>query len=126
MTLQQFSALERPQVFRPAPPPPPLNSRLRDKLMASLILNEVAKMSAYDSAELRGKRGFQNLAFALHVAIAAIRGKTEMTLKEIGAIFSDMSHKGVLHACKRIADEIATPQRSNRGLVEQWQKLMEL
>ncbi len=71
------------------------------------ILNSVSKAYGVDPAEMKSKKRTDTVANARHVAIYLIKQLTELTLKEIGAIFG-RDHATVISSVEKVGKNIKT------------------
>lgn len=73
-----------------------------DLAQASQVLARTAEWSGFDAGDLVGPSRKAPLVWHRHLAIAAIRRSTELSLTQIGAIFGGRDHTTIIHALRRI------------------------
>ena len=66
------------------------------------IIDRTCELYRVSPTAVRGHRRTKTLAMPRHTAMYLIRKLTNLTLTDIGALFSDRDHSSVLHAIKRI------------------------
>jgi chromosomal replication initiator protein len=71
-----------------------------------MIQKSVANHYQISLAELRAKRRNKNIVFPRQMAMYLARQLTKMSLPEIGNSFGGKDHTTVLHACKKIEQEM--------------------
>ena len=73
---------------------------------SDVIIREVCKFYGIDEPSLRGQSRVKNTAVARQVAMYLIRSQTNLSLNDIGREFDDRDHTTVLHAIKRIENQM--------------------
>ncbi len=57
--------------------------------------------------ELKAKKRTKNIAFARQIAMYLTRELTDLSLPKIGDAFGGRDHTTVIHACEKVAEEMA-------------------
>jgi len=92
----------------PAPPSPPAPNASSPRATIARIQSEVAARFGITTAQLLSPSRAARLAWPRQVAIYLSRELTDAPLQAIGAEFAGRNHATVLHACRRVADRIAS------------------
>jgi len=92
-------AVEALKDILPANKPRPITS--------DLIQEKVAEVFALKIDDLKAKKRTRNVAFPRQIAMYLCREMTDLSLPKIGEAFGGRDHTTVLHACDKIAEEIA-------------------
>lgn len=71
------------------------------------ILNAVVRHFGVSIEELRGKARTKTIVAPRHMAMYLLREDAKMSLPQIGALLGGRDHSSVMHACDKIASEIA-------------------
>jgi len=71
------------------------------------IMEAVSSFTGVDVASLVGERRTARIAQARHLAMAAIRHTTKLSLMEVGEIFH-RDHGTVIHAIRAVNNRVAT------------------
>ena len=70
------------------------------------ILQQVGKFYNITMLQMQGPKRLKNYAFPRQVAMYCARSMTDLSLPEIGQAFGGRDHTTVLHACKKINEQI--------------------
>lgn len=70
------------------------------------VISAVADHFKLKKSSLRGKSRVKDLVRARHLAMYILKEDLSMPLVEIGRWFSDRDHTSVLHACRKIGEEV--------------------
>ncbi len=74
------------------------------------IIKTVANHYRIKQSAVRGKRRSKELVKARHVAMYLLRNELQIPLEEIGQWFSGRDHSSVIHAIKKIEQDLITDQ----------------
>jgi len=89
-----------------------LRSMFRDKTEYAAtpddIIAETAKYFSLSPDDLKGQRRTKNTAMARHISMYIIRTQTNLTLQDIGNLFSKRDHTTVLSSIRLVEDNIRT------------------
>ncbi|EKD28907.1 MAG: hypothetical protein ACD_79C00166G0002 [uncultured bacterium] len=70
------------------------------------ILQKVGQYYSVTMLQLQGPKRLKNYAFPRQVAMYISRNLTDLSLPEIGSAFGGRDHTTVIHACKKISEEM--------------------
>ncbi len=73
---------------------------------SDLIIDETAKFFSLTSDDLRGQRRTRNTAQARQISMYLVRRMTNLSLKDIGALYEGRDHTTVLSSIRRIEDNM--------------------
>ena len=82
------------------------------------IITQVAKYFRLTFDDLVGSSRTKNIANARQIAMYLTREMTSMSLFDIGQVFGGRDHTTVLHACRRISDEMAQKRDIYNNVME--------
>ncbi|MDX1917825.1 MAG: chromosomal replication initiator protein DnaA [Candidatus Caenarcaniphilales bacterium] len=81
------------------------NKLPKPKPETSLVLDEVGKVYAIDSAKITGRESSPNLRQARQLAMYLLR-ELGLTLNEIGQIFNGRGNSSILNACRQASERL--------------------
>ena len=81
-----------------------------DNMLPSVdtIIDETAKYHSLTPEDLKGQSRKQEVAFARHISMYLLRKLTNLSLKEVGALFEKRDHTTVMSSIKRIEEKLAS------------------
>ncbi len=86
------------------------NQRKIIKAKPQDIIKTVANHYRIKQSAVRGKRRSKELVKARHIAMYLLRNELQIPLEEIGQWFSGRDHSSVIHAVKKIEQDLITDQ----------------
>lgn len=75
-------------------------------VLVDKIITEVARVYDVKPEEIKSKKRQMNIKNARHVSIYIVREMTSISLKDIGAFFSNLDHSSVHHAYGTVAEKM--------------------
>ena len=75
-------------------------------LSIEFVQDKVAKYFNVTIEDLKGSRRSNDIAFPRQVAMYICRNVAQISLPKIGAGFGKRDHSTVMHACKKIEDDL--------------------
>lgn len=92
--------------------------RGRRSLSPRLIISNVGAHFGLEPSLLSSKSRMQPIALARQVAMYLTREETSLSLAEIGREFGGRDHTTVLHACKKVTEEMDARSQFRREVLE--------
>lgn len=81
------------------------------------VLNAVSRYFSIDKATLKGRKRDKATAQARHVSMYLLREEVQLPLATIGRVMGRKDHTTVIHACKRIEQQLEADTRLRRDLM---------
>ena len=92
---------------------PPQTRRVSDQM----VLDTVATYFSIDKETLRGRRRDKQTALARQITMYLLREEANLTLASIGQTLGGKDHTTVIHACKRISDQLNVDAHLRRDVI---------
>ncbi|MDR1822115.1 MAG: chromosomal replication initiator protein DnaA [Oscillospiraceae bacterium] len=86
------------------------------QITAELIITQTAQFFSLEETELRGPLRHRSLSKGRHIAMYLIRKYTNLTMNEIGALFSGRDHSTVLNAVRNVENSIKKSPDYNKAI----------
>lgn len=83
------------------------------------LIDRIAIETGWTSDEIKGPSRVANLAWVRHLAMAAVRRASDLSLSQIGAVFGLRHHTSVLHGIRR-AEDAAKVDPAVDDLLAEW------
>lgn len=74
---------------------------------ADRVVRLAAMLHGYTEADLVGPQQAKTLCAARHVAMYVIRSRLGHSYTELGQLFGGRDHTSVMHACRKVAGQVA-------------------
>ncbi len=81
------------------------------------VLSAVARYFSIDKSMLKGKKRDRTTAQARHVSMYLLREEVQLPLATIGRVMGGRDHTTVIHACRRIEQQLEADTRLRRDLM---------
>lgn len=81
------------------------------------VLNAVSRYFSIDKATLRGRKRDKATSHARHVSMYLLREEVQLPLVTIGRVMGGKDHSTVIHACRRIEQQLEADTRLRRDLM---------
>ncbi len=86
----------------------PYNSGIEKRITPEMIIKQVAHLYDIKVSDLRSKGRTRNISIPRQVAMYLCEQLTQTSLVEIGKKFGGRNHSTVIHACRKITEDIQT------------------
>lgn len=81
------------------------------------VLSAVARYYSIDKATIKGKKRDRATAEARHISMYLLREEVQLPLATIGRVMGGRDHTTVIHACRRIEQQLKADTRLRRDLM---------